>query len=137
MNKFGFAALSLIGAVVAWRAPEAKIDVAEAFYNMQEQIRGVAKERVTAMDLDEDGFVTKSEYDKSEFARINLQNKLKFSDFDVNNDGKFNEEDYFTTLSIRNYQLLVRIAKTEEAKESQNAKDAEKADKTNSKDKKK
>ena len=134
MNKFGFAALSLIGAVVAWRAPEAKIDVAEAFNNMQEQIRGVAKERVTAMDLDEDGFVTKSEYDKSEFARINLQNKLKFSDFDVNNDGKFNEEDYFTILSIRNYQLLVRIAKAEEAKD---AKAAEKADKTNSKDKKK
>ena len=128
MNKIILASLIMFGSAVAWQAHAEKINVAEAFNNMQDQLRGAAKERMAAIDTNKDGIVTKEEYNQSEFAQINLQNNLKFSDFDTDKDGKINEKDYFTTLSIRHYQLLVRIAKAEEAKDAKAAEKVEKSE---------
>lgn len=137
MKKDLLFVLMIAVSTFALKAQAAKIDVAEAYDNMQPQIRGVAKERVAAMDTNKDGVVTKKEYLASEIGVNNMRNNLKFEDFDTNNDGKFNEEDYYTTLSIKNYQLLVRIAKEEEAKATQADKTEGKADKPASKSKKK
>lgn len=71
---------------------------------------------MAAMDKNKDGFVTRKEYIESEIGINNMRNKLMFEDIDTDKDGKISVEDYYTALSIRNYQLLVRIAKAAEKK---------------------
>ena len=50
-----------------------------------------------------------------------MRNKLMFEDIDTDKDGKISVEDYYTALSIRNYQLLVRIAKAAEEEDAKAA----------------
>lgn len=88
---------------------------------MQEQIRGTSEERMAAMDKNKDGFVTRKEYIESEIGINNMRNKLMFEDIDTDKDGKISVEDYYTALSIRNYQLLVRIAKAAEEEDAKAA----------------
>lgn len=122
MNKIILTSLiAAATSVFALTAEAKRINVAEAYDNMQEQIRGTSEERMAAMDKNKDGFVTRKEYIESEIGINNMRNKLMFEDIDTDKDGKISVEDYYTALSIRNYQLLVRIAK---AAEEENAKAA-------------
>ena len=117
MNKIILTSLiAAATSVFALTAEAKRINVAEAYDNMQEQIRGTSEERMAAMDKNKDGFVTRKEYIESEIGINNMRNKLMFEDIDTDKDGKISVEDYYTALSIRNYQLLVRIAKAAEEK---------------------
>lgn len=120
MNKIIFTSLiAAATSVFALTAEAKRINVAEAYDNMQEQIRGTSEERMAAMDKNKDGFVTRKEYIESEIGINNMRNKLMFEDIDTDKDGKINVEDYYTALSIRNYQLLVRIAKAAEEEDAE------------------
>lgn len=122
MNKIILTSLIVAATSVFALTAEAKrINVAEAYDNMQEQIRGTSEERMAAMDKNKDGFVTRKEYIESEIGINNMRNKLMFEDIDTDKDGKINVEDYYTALSIRNYQLLVRIAKAAEEEDAKAA----------------
>ena len=125
MNKIILTSLiAAATSVFALTAEAKRINVAEAYDNMQEQIRGTSEERMAAMDKNKDGFVTRKEYIESEIGINNMRNKLMFEDIDTDKDGKISVEDYYTALSIRNYQLLVRIAKAAEEEEEEDAKAA-------------
>ena len=122
MNKIILTSLiAAATSVFALTAEAKRINIAEAYDNMQEQIRGTSKERIAAMDNNKDGFVTRKEYIESEIGINNMRNKLMFEDIDTDKDGKINVEDYYTALSIRNYQLLVRIAKAAEEEDAKAA----------------
>ena len=122
MNKIILTSLIVAATSVFALTAEAKrINVAEAYDNMQEQIRGTSEERMAAMDKNKDGFVTRKEYIESEIGINNMRNKLMFEDIDTDKDGKISVEDYYTALSIRNYQLLVRIAKAAEEEDAKAA----------------
>lgn len=122
MNKIILTSLiAAATSVFALTAEAKRINVAEAYDNMQEQIRGTSEERMAAMDKNKDGFVTRKEYIESEIGINNMRNKLMFEDIDTDKDGKINVEDYYTALSIRNYQLLVRIAKAAEEEDAKAA----------------
>ena len=122
MNKIILTSLiAAATSVFALTAEAKRINIAEAYDNMQEQIRGTSKERIAAMDKNKDGFVTRKEYIESEIGINNMRNKLMFEDIDTDKDGKINVEDYYTALSIRNYQLLVRIAKAAEEEDAKAA----------------
>ena len=122
MNKIILTSLiAAATSVFALTAEAKRINVAEAYDNMQEQIRGTSEERMAAMDKNKDGFVTRKEYIESEIGINNMRNKLMFEDIDTDKDGKISVEDYYTALSIRNYQLLVRIAKAAEEEDAKAA----------------
>lgn len=122
MNKIIITSLiAAATSVFALTAEAKRINVAEAYDNMQEQIRGTSEERMAAMDKNKDGFVTRKEYIESEIGINNMRNKLMFEDIDTDKDGKISVEDYYTALSIRNYQLLVRIAKAAEEEDAKAA----------------
>ncbi len=122
MNKIILTSLiAAATSVFALMAEAKRINVAEAYDNMQEQIRGTSEERMAAMDKNKDGFVTRKEYIESEIGINNMRNKLMFEDIDTDKDGKISVEDYYTALSIRNYQLLVRIAKAAEEEDAKAA----------------
>lgn len=122
MNKILITSLiAAATSVFALTAEAKRINVAEAYDNMQEQIRGTSEERMAAMDKNKDGFVTRKEYIESEIGINNMRNKLMFEDIDTDKDGKISVEDYYTALSIRNYQLLVRIAKAAEEEDAKAA----------------
>ena len=122
MNKIILTSLiAAATSVFALTAEAKRINVAEAYDNMQEQIRGTLEERMAAMDKNKDGFVTRKEYIESEIGINNMRNKLMFEDIDTDKDGKISVEDYYTALSIRNYQLLVRIAKAAEEEDAKAA----------------
>lgn len=122
MNKIILTSLiAAATSVFALTAEAKRINVAEAYDNMQEQIRGTSEERMAAMDKNKDGFVTRKEYIESEIGINNMRNKLMFEDIDTDKDGKISVEDYYTALSIRNYQLLVRIAKVAEEEDAKAA----------------
>lgn len=118
MAKFYFSGLMAvaIAAGTAGSAAAQQFDFYKVYEQMQEQIKGTANERLKLMDVNNDTYVTRDEYINSEIGKNNMRSRLMFEDIDVDNDGKFNAEDYYTTLSIRNYQLLVAIAKEEEQK---------------------
>ena len=122
MNKIILTSLiAAATSVFALTAEAKRINVAEAYDNMQEQIRGTSEERMAAMAKNKDGFVTRKEYIESEIGINNMRNKLMFEDIDTDKDGKISVEDYYTALSIRNYQLLVRIAKAAEEEDAKAA----------------
>ena len=122
MNKIILTSLiAAATSVFALTAEAKRINVAEAYDNMQEQIRGTSEERMAAMDKNKDGFVTRKEYIESEIGINNMRNKLMFEDIDTDKDGKISVEDYYAALSIRNYQLLVRIAKAAEEEDAKAA----------------
>ena len=122
MNKIILTSLiAAATSVFALTAEAKRINVAEAYDNMQEQILGTSEERMAAMDKNKDGFVTRKEYIESEIGINNMRNKLMFEDIDTDKDGKISVEDYYTALSIRNYQLLVRIAKAAEEEDAKAA----------------
>ena len=122
MNKIILTSLiAAATSVFALTAEAKRINVAEAYDNMQEQIRGTSEERMAAMDKNKDGFVTRKEYIEAEIGINNMRNKLMFEDIDTDKDGKISVEEYYTALSIRNYQLLVRIAKAAEEEDAKAA----------------
>ena len=117
MNKIILTSLiAAATSVFALTAEAKRINVAEAY-----EIRGTSEERMAAMDKNKDGFVTRKEYIESEIGINNMRNKLMFEDIDTDKDGKISVEDYYTALSIRNYQLLVRIAKAAEEEDAKAA----------------
>lgn len=119
MNKFVLSALTsgaflISGVGVAFS--QEKIDFHQVFEQMQEQLKGTAAERHKMIDKNGDGIVTREEYISSEVGINNMRNNLMFETIDTDKDGKISVDDYYTALSIRNYQLLVSIAKAEEQK---------------------
>ena len=130
MNKFLYASLAMFLSTLSMQAQAEQINVAEVYDNMQEQIRGTSEERMAMMDTNKDGIVTKKEYEESEVGINNMRNKFMFDDIDTDKDGKINVEDYYTALSIRNYQLLVRIAEAAKNEEKAKSEDTDKAQET-------
>lgn len=119
MNKFVLSAVVcgaflMAGSNIAFS--QEKIDFHQIFEQMQEQIKGTAAERHKMIDKNGDGIVTREEYVTSEVGINNMRNNLMFETIDTDKDGKISVDDYYTALSIRNYQLLVSIAKAEEQK---------------------
>lgn len=130
MNKFLYASLAMFLSTLSMQAQAEQINVAEVYDNMQEQIRGTSEERMAMMDTNKDGIVTKKEYEESEVGINNMRNKFMFDDIDTDKDGKINVEDYYTALSIRNYQLLVRIAEAAKNEEKAKTEGTDKAQET-------
>ena len=130
MNKFLYTSLAMFLSTLSMQAQAEQINVAEVYDNMQEQIRGTSEERMAMMDTNKDGIVTKKEYEESEVGINNMRNKFMFDDIDTDKDGKINVEDYYTALSIRNYQLLVRIAEAAKNEEKAKSEDTDKAQET-------